>query len=539
MSDITNTDPSPAPSNQKIQQRVTEQLKQTLQDTRHQGGAAKLASTPVSLMWFRNDLRVHDNPALWHSSQQQRPVIALFIDYEQQWRSHGLGEARIAFLRHAVKALGQQLANRRIPLLIIPANRFTDTTVILETLSNHISLAELSFNIEYEVNERKRDIRVWRWAKANQITTQRFHDQCLIPPGTVVTKSGTPFRVYSPFKKAWLNQVANYSIRPLSSPSISKKNSRLAVQQRQLFEILSQYSNCSAHAGHSMTLDSESWPMTEASCHDQLQSFIERRVHHYHQDRDFPSKTATSQLSVALAVGLLSPRQCFAESLRANEGKLNNGQAGLDSWINELIWREFYRHITVAFPDVCKHRAFKPETEYVVWRTPDTDTQAKADFEAWCEGKTGYPIVDAAQRQLLKTGWMHNRLRMITAMFLTKHLLIDWRLGEAFFNQHLMDADFSSNNGGWQWSASTGADGAPYFRIFNPISQSEKFDPDGSFIAHFVPELTQLPAHSRHFPNPIERSQTQYPEAIVEHKFARQRALEAFQNLSQPAEEAS
>merc|ERR1711879_45915 len=218
------------------------------------------------------------------------------------------------------------------------------------------------------------------------------------------------------------------------------------------------------------------WQACEATSHEQLRCFVEQRGRLYQQDRDLPAKEATSQLSVALAVGILSPRQCLYTAFQANEGQLSGGDAGIDSWINELIWREFSRHIAIAFPDVCKHKAFKPDTEEVPWRNPHQDAGARADFHAWSTGNTGYPIVDAAQRQLLETGWMHNRLRMVSAMFLTKHLLIDWRLGEAFFNRHLMDADFCSNNGGWQWSASTGADGAPYFRIFNPTSQSQKFD---------------------------------------------------------------
>ena len=490
--------------------------------------------TPVSLVWFRNDLRVHDNPALWHATQQGRPVVGLFIDCQQQWRSHGLGEARIAYVHLAVKSLQQQLSERRIPLLVVPAQAFADVIDVFQSLSKQLQLGNLGFNIEYEVNERRRDIEVWRWAKSIELSVNRFHDQCVVPPGDVKTKSGTPFRVYSPFKRAWLSEARNYSLRPLSAPPVSDTPMVIDDSDPSGSGRLNQRQP----APSTINLDTELWQASEESCHEQLQRFIERRVRHYQQDRDFPAKAATSQLSVALALGILSPRQCLHAALQANEGKLSGGNAGIDSWINELIWREFYRHIAVAFPDVCKHRAFKPETEQVPWRDPNQDTRARADFDAWCSGNTGYPIVDAAQRQLLETGWMHNRLRMITAMFLTKHLLIDWRLGEAFFNRHLMDADFCSNNGGWQWSASTGADGAPYFRIFNPISQSQKFDPDGAFIARFVPELTQLSPPSRHFPNPMERAQARYPDAIVEHKFARERALNAFQQLSRQTEEA-
>ncbi|WP_340638269.1 FAD-binding domain-containing protein [Salinicola tamaricis] len=179
----------------------------------------------------------------------------------------------------------------------------------------------------------------------------------------------------------------------------------------------------------------------------------------------------------------------------------------------------------MGFPDICRHQPFQSHTAKLKWRHSD------ADFEAWCKGKTGFPLVDAAMRQLLATGWMHNRLRMLTAMFLSKHLLLDWRRGEAFFMAHLVDGDFASNNGGWQWAASTGTDAAPYFRIFNPITQSQRFDPQAEFIAHWVPELADLPAKSRHQPSANERRDTGYPQAIVDHKRARQRALDAFKEL--------
>ena len=479
-------------------------------------------SAPVSLIWFRNDLRVHDNPALWHANQQGHQVIGLFLDYQQQWISHGLGEARIAYIRQTVEALEQQLAKRQIPLVRISVDLFSDTEQVFSELAQHLNLTDLNFNIEYEVNERRRDITVCRWAKALDIPVNRFHDQCVVPPGEVLTRSGTPFRVYSPFKKAWLQQVQNFSLTPLSAPSC------LADME----------ADTEAEVTASDTRD-QPLCCDESQAHEQLQTFVEHKARQYNDTRDFPALATTSQLSPALAIGVLSPRQCFSAALQANDGRLSGGQPGLDSWINELIWREFYRHVAVAFPDVCKHRAFKPETERVLWRNPDQDAAAQSDFHAWCHGRTGYPIVDAAQRQLLETGWMHNRLRMITAMFLSKHLLIDWRLGEAFFNRHLLDADLCSNNGGWQWSASTGADGAPYFRIFNPVSQSQKFDPDGEFIARFVPELARLSPPSRHFPHPIERAQAGYPAAIVEHKFARERALNAFKQLSDSTEKAS
>lgn len=497
-----------------------QQLQQQRQQLQQRHQPDQPLSEDIVVVWFRRDLRVHDNPALWHACQQGKPVVGLFIDTETQWRRHDLGDGRIQRTRHAVAELQQQLQPLSIPLLCIEASDYHDTLTVLQSLSDVLTISRLCFNIEYEVNERRRDITVCRWASQNAIAVERFHDQCLIPPGAVLTQTGTPFRVYSPFKKAWLAQVQDYTADPLPKPD--------AQTPAASHEWLSQLSPLTPPSGDEQC--------SESYWHQRLNDFLQQHGELYKAQRDYPGKEATSGLSIALADGLLSPRQCMMAAYHANQGHFSGGQAGLDSWINELMWREFYRHITVAFPDVCKRRAFKPETERVAWRQPNLDSQVKTEFDAWCQGKTGYPIVDAAQRQLLTTGWMHNRLRMISAMFLTKHLLIDWRLGEAFFNQHLLDADFSSNNGGWQWSASTGADGAPYFRIFNPISQSQKFDPDGEFIARFVPELAALPAKSRHFPLPMERAQVGYPNAIVDHQQARTRALDAFGALSAPAE---
>jgi deoxyribodipyrimidine photo-lyase len=225
---------------------------------------------------------------------------------------------------------------------------------------------------------------------------------------------------------------------------------------------------------------------------------------------------------------VLSPRQCLHAALAANQGEFDSGNPGVVTWINELLWREFYKHILVGYPRVSRHRAFRLETEAVPWR------HAPQELAAWQEGRTGLPIIDAAMRQLLATGWMHNRLRMIVAMFLTKNLLIDWREGERFFMRHLIDGDLAANNGGWQWSASTGTDAAPYFRIFNPISQSQKFDPDGHFIRQWVPELAGLNKRDIHDPSSLGGlfAPSGYPRPIVDLSRSRERALAAFKNLS-------
>lgn len=468
----------------------------------------------MRLMWFRTDYRVADNPALCHSRRDnQEPTLAITFLPEKQWQQHGLGERRINLNKCAVNNLYQSLDQLGIPLLILPCADFAHSQELLFKLLLDQNISELNFNIEYELNERRRDHKVNQWCKEQQIEVNRFHDQCLVPPGELATKDGRPFRVYSPFRKAWLKRVENQPSAPLAAPA-PQAESLLPEGTKQYW-------------ADNLTLPETQpdslWEASEDAAHNQLEVFLNQDAYEYHNNRNDPGLNATSRLSFHMALGLVSSRQCIYSAWQTNACQLMGGEKGLEVWINELVWREFYRHLTVAYPDLCKHQAFKPEVDSEVqWR------DSEEDFTLWCEAKTGYPIVDAAIKQLLDQGWMHNRLRMIVAMFLTKHLLIDWRKGEAFFNQHLVDADFASNNGGWQWSSSTGADGAPYFRIFNPTTQSEKFDAAGHFLTHYLPELAQLPEKARHNPSSMERLICNYPEPIVEHSFARQRALDAF-----------
>ena len=269
------------------------------------------------------------------------------------------------------------------------------------------------------------------------------------------------------------------------------------------------------------------WPAGEDEARQRLATFADQQIDYYQDERDFPAKPGTSQLSAYLAAGVISPRQCLHAALQSNQGEFESGSPGAVTWINELLWREFYKHILVGYPRVSKQRAFRAETEALAWR------QVPEELAAWQEARTGLPIIDAAMRQLLETGWMHNRLRMVVAMFLTKNLLIDWREGERFFMRHLIDGDLAANNGGWQWSASTGTDAAPYFRIFNPLSQSEKFDREGLFIKHWLPELAGLDKKAVHNPAALGSlfGVAGYPKPMVDLGRSRDRALAAFRNL--------
>jgi len=270
------------------------------------------------------------------------------------------------------------------------------------------------------------------------------------------------------------------------------------------------------------------WPAGERKALRRLDRFVERRIDRYHEDRDYPSIEGTSALSPWLACGALSPRQCLQAAAEANLGEIDSGRRGVTTWIAELVWREFYRHVLVGFPRVSRGRAFRRETDRLPWRGDDEA------LRRWREGRTGVPIVDAAMRQMRATGWMHNRLRMIAAMYLAKDLFLDWRSGEAVFMRGLVDGDFANNNGGWQWSASTGVDAAPYFRVFNPVRQSERWDPEGRFIRTWCPELAGLGPKEIHDPSRLgagRLARLDYPEPLVDHGLARERVVEAFKSL--------
>ncbi|WP_311945966.1 deoxyribodipyrimidine photo-lyase [Halomonas piscis] len=465
------------------------------------------------LVWFRSDLRIHDNRAL-AAAAAQGPVIGVFLHSPAQWQAHGHGANKIDFWRRGVAALAEALEGVNIPLLQRSISSFDDAPQLLLDLAREHGVKALHFNREYPLNEQRRDSAVQAAFSAAELGSRSHHDAVAFAPGELLTGKGDYYGIFTPFAKAWHRQISAERLAMDDAPRVqtppdvpSEPLPALDVSLRD------------------DPVDGRQWPAGEDAAADHLARFLRFRGRHYGDQRDFPGVRGTSELSPYLALGMISWRQCLNAVMSENGGQLNEGDAGLSAWVNELVWREFYQHVAAGFPRVCRHRPFKESTEALEWRDDDEG------FAAWCEGRTGYPLVDAGMRQLVATGWMHNRLRMVTAMFLAKHLLIDWRRGEAFFMRHLVDGEFASNNGGWQWAASTGTDAVPYFRIFNPTTQSTRFDPDAEFIAHWVPELAPLPPRARHNPPAAERGRLGYPRPIVEHKAARQRALAAFKAL--------
>jgi deoxyribodipyrimidine photo-lyase len=278
--------------------------------------------------------------------------------------------------------------------------------------------------------------------------------------------------------------------------------------------------------------DSSKWPLSDHIMQTSVATFLEGRLEYYAEERDFPALKASSLLSPYLSTGVMSVRWLATQLLQKKPDIIYDDSVEGFSWLNELIWREFYKNLLYHCPELAKGRCFQAKYQTLSW--PNN----RRYYKAWCEGKTGYPLVDAAMKQLVQTGWMHNRLRMVVASFLTKHLLVDWRWGERFFMSHLIDGDLSANNGGWQWAASTGCDAQPYFRVFNPLTQSKKFDPSGEFIRTYLPELKDVPDKYVHFPHQylasnrnlslFEGDRAEYPKPIVEHKAARLAALAFF-----------
>ncbi|QSP96252.1 deoxyribodipyrimidine photo-lyase [Marinobacter salinisoli] len=461
------------------------------------------------LVWFRNDLRIADNPALTAACKQSDGVRACFVVTPEQWLEHDWSPARVQFVIAHANALAKELAELGIPLSFLHARTFDDSLERLDAFCREHGIQRIHFNEEYGINERRRDKRLKQKLGDAGVDVCKYRDQTVAPVGEVLTKQEEPYSVFTPFSRRWREWIEEN--QPVVLPRPSSQGASLEPEQ--LTDIPSPFQDAPPQLVET----------GESAAHQQLETFLEETAGQYKEDRDFPAIDGTSQLSPYLANGVLSGRQCLLAAREA-QGRGGN-QEGFVTWISEIAWRDFYINILYHYPRISMHRAFKPETEALIWNDPGDA------FEAWKTGNTGIPIVDAAMRQLNATGWMHNRLRMITAMFLTKNLFIDWRLGEAYFMSKLVDGFLASNNGGWQWSASTGTDAAPYFRVFNPTTQSERFDPKGHFIRQWVPELAKLDNKKIHDPGKGGVIPKGYPRLIVDLKESRKEAIARFQAL--------
>ncbi|RPH30389.1 deoxyribodipyrimidine photo-lyase [Buttiauxella warmboldiae] len=463
------------------------------------------------LVWFRNDLRVNDNLALAAACRSSEVrVIGIFLATPQQWRQHDMAPRQAEFIWQHVQGLRAALAERGIELLVREVGDFNDCAQFLKNFCEQQQVEALFYNYQYELNERQRDAAVEK-ALGREVVCQGFDDSVLLPPASVITGNQEMYKVFTPFSKAFIKRLHEGLPECVSAPK-ARGASLWEIPPLHEFDYPRQ------------PIDESLFPIGEPQAINQLRQFCRQSAADYEQRRDFPAVDGTSRLSAYLAIGVLSPRQCLHRLLKEHPQVLDGGSGSV--WLNELIWREFYRHLLVAYPKLCRHQPFISWTDKVVWR------QDEAQFIAWQQGKTGFPIVDAAMRQLNTTGWMLNRLRMVAASFLVKDLLCDWRRGERYFMSQLVDGDLAANNGGWQWAASTGTDAAPYFRIFNPTTQGERFDAQGEFIRQWLPELVAVPDKYIHTPwlwAEKQQLELDYPRPIVEHKQARIATLAAYE----------
>lgn len=472
---------------------------------------------PTHLVWFRNDLRVTDHKALHSACQNpQAKVLAVFIATPAQWAAHHMAPRQAAFLLAHLKAVQARLAGLNIPLHYHQCDDFQASVKWLVDFCDEQKVDRLFYHRQYEINEYRRDQELEKQLlnkTKGQVSCQGFHDAVLLPPEKVLKENGERYQVFTPFRRAFLKQL---ELTDLTCVAVPEKRDHPPVTMA-MTDLSFDYPT--------LNFDTRLFPVGEGAAQKQLQRFCDEKIQDYSYARDMPSFNGTSGLSPYLTLGILSPRQCLSRLCNGCPQELDNISKGSFDWLNELIWRDFYRHLLIAYPRLSQGRPFIGWTQLVQWRHSDEL------FEKWQQGRTGYPIVDAAMRQLSTTGWMHNRLRMITASFLVKDLLIDWRLGEQYFMSQLLDGDLAANNGGWQWAASTGTDAVPYFRIFNPTTQGKRFDQKGEFIRHWLPELRDVPDSDIHEPGLwAEKNQKNldYPLPVVDHKQARERTLSAF-----------
>ena len=429
-------------------------------------------SDPVSIFWFRRDLRLADNAGLFHALKSKEPILPVFIfDRNILDGLKDRKDRRVTFIHQILTEIHSKLQKQGSGLTTF----YSTPEEAFALLSQQYQIKAVYTNHDYEPYALQRDVQIGKFLKERNIELFTFKDQVIFEKDEVLSNTGTAYSVFTPYSKKWKALFRTEMAEPYDT---DRYLSHFLPYQAPAMPTLEQmnFETCADHL-----------PPAEVS--DSL-------ICAYGEKRNFPAIPGTSRLSVHLRFGTVSIRQLVQRAFELSE-----------PWLNELIWRDFYMSVLWHFPQVGEGKAFKPAYDRIRWRNNPEE------FKAWCEGKTGYPIVDAGMRELNTTGFMHNRVRMITASFLVKHLLIDWRWGESYFAEKLIDFDLSANNGGWQWAAGSGCDAAPYFRVFNPLLQTQKFDPQLAYIRKWVPECNDL---------------LYMQQPIVNHEFARNRALATF-----------
>jgi deoxyribodipyrimidine photo-lyase len=425
----------------------------------------------IAIFWHRRDLRLDDNAGLYHALKSSYPVLPIFIfDQNILDNLEDRKDRRVEFIHQALSEMQEKLTKLGSTLIV----KFGKPLEIWKQITDEFNIAEVYTNHDFEKYAIKRDKEIGLMLNEKGIAFYTFKDHVIFEKNEVLSAAGTPYTIFTPYSRKWKESLKYFYLKCYPNNLYFSNFLQTPVVDLLTLQAIG------------FEAKGLAFPSKEIK---------EYLIGSYEELRDFPAVLGTSRLSVHLRFGTVSIREIVSKAITLNE-----------KWLNELIWREFYANILYHFPHISEGKSFKVAYDNIVWRNNE------AEFEKWCQGKTGYPIVDAGMRELNETGFMHNRVRMIAASFLIKHLLIDWRWGETYFAQKLLDFDFSSNNGGWQWASSSGCDAAPYFRVFNPTTQTQKFDADLLYIKKWIPELNTF----------------DYPKPIVEHSFARERVLKVY-----------
>ena len=487
-------------------------------------------SLDSALVWFRRDLRADDHAALYHALKAARKVWCVFVFDRDILDALPRADRRVEFIRDSVVDLDAQLRSLGRSHGIEGAGLVVRHGRAMEEvprLAHSLRVQAVYCNHDDEPDALTRDAKVLGLLADQGIALHSSKDHVVFERAEVMTGSGGPYSVFTPYKNAWLRTLTPFFVH--AYPVARHASAMAAIPNGESLPTLAQLGFEQTNL-HQMKLPTGSDGGAEL-----LSDFLDR-IDRYADSRDFPAVKGPSYLSTHLRFGTVSIRQLAREGWQRMQG----GSRGAEVWLSELVWRDFYHQILHHHPHVVGH-AFKPAYDRIRW---DHGKHADALFDAWCQGRTGYPLVDAAMLQINQTGYMHNRLRMVVASFLVKDLGIDWRRGEAYFATHLNDFDLAANNGGWQWAASTGCDAQPYFRIFNPVSQSEKFDAEGRFIRRYLPQLAKLPDKLIHAPwkaRPIDLVAAgielgkDYPLPVVDHEIARERTLQRYAVVKEAA----
>lgn len=465
------------------------------------------STTNLALVWLRRDLRLQDNTAISEASRSSNNIAVVFVfDKKILNQIKTPTDHRISFIFDSITELNSELEKKGSHLIV----QYGDPIQKIPNLVKNLGASSLFFNEDYELYSKKRDKEIGSILTKSGVTVQSSKDHVIFSGQDILKPDGQPYQMFTPYKKTWLKKLRSRDIE-------NKKSTHNFLDKKFLFKYSKKLTLDNLGFKHAHQYYPFQKPGRKAGkkCLSSFSKVLKR----YNKDRDFPYiEDGTSGLSVHLRFGTVSVRECVRLS-RTSKSK------GSQTWLSELIWRDFYSMILDQYPYVEKE-CFKSQYNGIKW------SRSSKLFRAWSEGKTGFPIIDAGMRQLNQTGWMHNRVRMITASFLVKDLLINWKKGEAYFSQKLLDFDLASNNGGWQWCASTGCDAQPYFRIFNPSLQSKRFDPEGIYIKTWVPELKDCTSSDLHDPENSELNiKANYPKPIITHSEQKNKILELFKNL--------